>query len=394
MKKIIIHNIELAKAGLGISGGEISMLELIKEWSENENFENIIYTSENGKTIYDQILNKSPNYIIVGSYWLEKKLGIFVSYIWRTTRALIKWKDPEFDNKHIVISHSDFWPNVIYAYLFKKKNPQAKWLAFCHMLAPSVLHGYKYAHVPGKFSLPSFAQIHFCLSQKLFFLLSRSADAVFTVNQDSLSKLKKHNVNSFVLHPASNAGNYTIEIKSGKLDQKKFDLCFIGRLHEQKGIFELVDIVEKLVAQGAKEIVCAAIGRGDNALAKRFLNKIKERNLEKNLLIMGSKFEREKYQIINDSKILIIPSYYESSCFVYFEAISLGVPVFEYDLPYFAEHKFGAQKIKYLDNDEFAEKILALLKDPGEYRRLSKEALAYSQEFSWKKEADFISQFF
>ena len=98
----------------------------------------------------------------------------------------------------------------------------------------------------------------------------------------------------------------------------------------------------------------------------------------------------DKYKILNNSKCFLFPSYYESFGIVYLEAISLGVPVFEYDLPIYQDHKYGVVKIPFLNNDIFSRQIVNLLKDKNAYDKLSFEGLEYSKLFSWTETAKLI----
>jgi len=78
--KLNLHHIELAKTGLGVSGGEICLLELVKNL--NDKFNQIIYTTENGKIAYKR--NKANvKYVVVSPFWIEKVFGVYISFLLR-----------------------------------------------------------------------------------------------------------------------------------------------------------------------------------------------------------------------------------------------------------------------------------------------------------------------
>jgi len=60
--RTIIHNIEIVKTGLGMSGGENSLLSLVTIWNKTKQVKNIIYTSENGIVVYKPFLKNKKKH--------------------------------------------------------------------------------------------------------------------------------------------------------------------------------------------------------------------------------------------------------------------------------------------------------------------------------------------
>jgi len=97
---------------------------------------------------------------------------------------------------------------------------------------------------------------------------------------------------------------------------------------------------------------------------------------------------------LKKSRILVFPSYFESFGIVYLDAISVGTPVVEYDLPCFVDHKYGVIKVPFKDNNAFAESLKKLLINDALYKKLSLEGYRYSKEFSWDKTAETFERYF
>jgi len=391
MNSVIVHNVELSKTGLGMSGGETCLVELIKSFdsfSDNgKTIINIIYTPENGIKTYSKFFDNKNNinFVEIGKYNIEKKFGVLFSYLYKTIKSFKYIKKFDNDYNNIIISHSDFWPTTIYAYFLKKKNPSARWFAFNHMLAPNPLKGFKYQYT-NKIKFPSLKNIHYWLNQRLFFCITKKANGLITVNSSYIEYFKKFNKNVILIKLSSDIDQYIGQLIK---NNKKYDACFIGRFHEQKGVFELIDIIKK-VKKYNNQFKCIVVGDYNNKIGKEFIKKIKANNLNDNFELVGLKIGLDKYKILNDSKCFLFPSYYESFGIVYLEAISLGVPVFEYDLPIYQDHKYGVVKIPFLNNEIFSQQIVNLLKDKNAYDKLSYQGLEYSKLFSWPETARLI----
>lgn len=99
--------------------------------------------------------------------------------------------------------------------------------------------------------------------------------------------------------------------------EKKYDLIFVGRLVKNKGIDFFIETVKKLN--------CKAIIVGDGPLSKQIKNQIIFQKLDINLY-GWAKDHNEISQLINQSKMLMMPSYNEGGPRVVFEAMACGVP--------------------------------------------------------------------
>jgi len=378
-----IHNIEITKASLGLSGGEVCLLELAKCW-QAAGHTLVVYTSENGIATYTQngLVGSSVAYVRVGSYATELRWGILASWIqrtWLARRLVRRFDHPE---AQIIVTHSDFFPSVLFAGWLKRKNPDVLWLAFNHLLAPNPFKGAKYQHVKGKFIVPTIGGLYYWLSQRLFFHLQRKADLLIGVNTSYRDCFAAHNRNVLFIRLGADDSLRAAE-RTAATPAKIYDACFIGRFHRQKGIFELLDIVEHIVKSGRASFCCALIGGNDTAIEHTVRQLIARKKLVDNISLLGPLTGDDKYAVLAQSKVFILPSYYESFAIVYLEAIAMGLPVFEYDLPFFQDHRQGVVKTPFLDNAAMAAAICDVLSDADRYAKLSAAGRSYAKEFSW-----------
>lgn len=103
---------------------------------------------------------------------------------------------------------------------------------------------------------------------------------------------------------------------------KKCDIAYLGRLTPEKDPFLFCDIIKKY-----KEIDkdVTAIMIGDGKLRCEVEKYIEENDLSQNITLVG--FQKNPYQFIKDTKLLLMPSRYEGFGLAAVECLSLGKPV-------------------------------------------------------------------
>lgn len=386
---IVVHHVELAKTGYGLSGGEVCLIEVARYLGRTH--ENVVYVPEHGRTVYENN-GLEAKYRVISSYSVEKRFGVIIAYLWRI--VLVTLRTPRFDrsNKNLIISHSDFLPTVWCAWLMRLRNPEAKWIAFCHMLAPSPFKGYE-GEFTGKTRLiPSVRLLLYRLSQKIFFFLAGSkADKAIFVNPYYKEFLSRSSLSAKSAIVMLGAKAY-IHNRQNEGARRKYDGIFVGRFHPQKGIFDLVDICERIV-DSQPDFRMAIVGSGTKRFEDRLKEEIQRRGLEANIDLLGYKEGSEKYDILLQGRVFLFPSYYESFGIVAIEAMRCGLPVVAYDLPVFRSiFEKGMVRVHPLDNDAFAKAVLRLLTDQHYYDLMSEEALSYSGDFTWERTGDQVNR--
>ena len=385
MKRIIIHHIGLSKTSPFLSGGEKAELEIIEFLGNHQRTDNYIYTSESGETLYKQLKRLPPNsFIRIGSIKWEKISLIFAYYL-RILECPLRLR--KFPNSaiNIIFSHEEFLPTILYSFLEKLLNPSSKWIFFYHMKAPSLFRGFK-GEFTNTLHIPSLRLIRYIVEQQIAFLLTKSVDVVITVNEYYRSFLEEKYPQNKVYVLKSYGGVSVPDIKVAK----QYDAVWMGRFHTQKGILELIDIVERVVSV-KRNFRVVVLGGGNKRIERKILKLVRAKNLDSNIFFKGFITGDEKYRILKMAKVFLMTSYFESFGQVIIEAMKCGLPTIAYSLPTFSFLGDTIIKVSILDNLAFAERIIDLIISDDYYFQVQKKVLAASQGYSWAKTGKEIS---
>lgn len=389
MRATIVHHIELSHTSPNISGGETSLIGIVRHLNQHSDIFQIIYTSESGRELYRKHLGedgKNIDFVIIGSQKIED-INPYLAYYLRIFQLLVKLRKFPTEKDNIILSHEGFLPTLIYSLLLKKLNKHSRWLAIFHMRSPSIWKGFE-GEYTGRYRLPSLAIIRYKFEEWLFFKFSsKELETLISVNPSYEDFLRRIYKNVYVLKVFGGENIPATE----DVSVKKFDLVFMARFHEQKGLFELVDILTRI--KGKKpDISLALLGGGAAPAEAKFFKMIKECKLAGNIKYFGFITGAEKFDILRTAKIFMFPSFYESYPQAVLEAMKCGLPVVAYDLPPFWVFKQGMIKVPILDNQAMMAEILKLLDDADYYEKVKQEALEFSGNFSWDKTGEEIYQ--
>ena len=247
------------------SGGEELFLQLVGGCrDEIGRFEMI--TSVNGvlnfnNQLVDAVYIKTPEFLDVFGY----NFALFLRTIY-SLRFTFKKCD-------FIYTASDFFPDVVPAFFMKISNKNVKWIqVVCH-LYPSWKYrqGNKLKNIIGQ-----------CM-QKLSLHLSKRADYIHCLNSDVKNELVAmgFNPNNVIIIPP---GIAVKEIGEYSSENKDFDAVFVGRLNENKGIFDLIKIWIEVNKLSKNNYRLAIIGGGDQSCLHE---KIAKSNLTESIQSLG-----------------------------------------------------------------------------------------------------------
>jgi glycosyltransferase involved in cell wall biosynthesis len=112
-------------------------------------------------------------------------------------------------------------------------------------------------------------------------------------------------------------------------DQPKlYDSIWIGRIHRQKGLDDLIEVLRAL-AHAVPGFRAVLVGDVEDHLRPR----IEAAGIGDAVRFAGVVMGEEKFRLIKSSRMMLIPSHYEGWPAVIGEALICGVPVLGYDLP-------------------------------------------------------------
>ncbi len=171
------------------------------------------------------------------------------------------------------------------------------------------------------------------------------------------------------------------ETSNGVNLEKKYDLIFVGRLVKNKGINLLFEAASKLKIQNPNFKLLIV---GDGPLKENLKFKIENLKLKDNIQLYGwAENQEEIARLLNQSKILIIPSYNEGGPRVAIESMACGVPILATPVGVMADIiKDGQYELTITwDAKDIAEKIGALLDSRSKYEKYSRIGIEISRHF-------------
>jgi glycosyltransferase involved in cell wall biosynthesis len=183
-------------------------------------------------------------------------------------------------------------------------------------------------------------------------------------------------------------------------NKKEFNVLFIGRFVEKKGLEYLIKAISE-VKKEYSEIKLLVAGAGP--LEEKIKNMVKELNLEDTVKFLGW-VEREKIQEVFElSDVLVVPSIVteegdtEGMPTVILEAMAAGVPVIATcvgGISYFVKNYENGILIEEKNPLQIKEKILELYKNKELREKIIKSAKEFAQDFTFDKIAEFYISLF
>ncbi|MEQ2906832.1 glycosyltransferase [[Ruminococcus] lactaris] len=155
---------------------------------------------------------------------------------------------------------------------------------------------------------------------------------------------------------------------------EKYDVTFLGRLSQEKNPLEFVNIIYKI----NKKMSVTAVMIGDGKLQEEVKTLIEKMHLQNIIILKG--FMDNPYGILNNTKVVCMPSVWEGFGLVAVEALTLGKPVVASrvgGLPGIVNESCG--RICDL-SDEITDEIVSLLSDDLYYERKSLGAIERAKE--------------
>ncbi|MCK4325306.1 glycosyltransferase family 4 protein [bacterium] len=362
----------------GMSGSDRRALEWSRIW-QKEGYKIHLFIPQVGCKRYK---NLEPNveFTITSSIGAAR-FGFLFTYLYRAFRACLK--QPRIDKNSIVYSSSDLLPDVLPAVYMKLRNRKARWMAGLHLIAPNPFKGFKRSGTGG-FTFPGLDNLYFFLSQRtVIFFMNRLASLILVSNnKDKEFLVKKGTSEEKVL---VTYGGVDLEEINKVEGEEKYEACFVGRLHPQKGIPDLFQAWSRVIRQllRAKLAIIA-----EPNLREYFEKKFNLKELKKHVDFLGFLDGEEKFKVMKSSKMLLFPSYYESFGLVACEAMACGLPVVAYDLPVYREiYPEGMVRVSAGNVEEFSLAVLDLLSNEKKRGKISQDALRMAKRFNWDETA-------
>jgi len=348
-----------------LSGSDVravNVFSLIKDTFSTVTF----FTDYSG---YHYIKSKKVASNIIYSPSIFNKLDIPISYILRTFYVIYRMMfitSPDY-----CYSTSDFPPDVIPAFIFKRKS---KWIQLIHHFydEPRIRKGNMLVNYMGYYAQ------QFC-----HLLIRLRADKVIVVNsmvKDILISKGFDSKKVFIVPNGVNTEYFNKIIHNTNYD---FDAIYMGRIAATKGIDSLIEIW-RLVCKKDKKAKLGIIGNGPDYYISNLKDLVISKNLQNNIYFLGALPNEKAFPILKSSKIFVSPSYEEGWGLTIAEASSCGVPSVVWKLPIFKEvFEDVVIQVKRNDYTAFSEEILKLIENRKLCNEVGGKAKKFVQKYDW-----------
>lgn len=373
----------------GLSGGDAIFIELARYWTK-KGIEVNIFTWEDGYQMCQNNKLEGVNYHLIRARKYQR-FGFAFLYLARTLAGIRKVKQViesgEFSNKRVVVySASDFYPDSIPGYFFKRYLKGAKWIAPLYLFAPNPFKGFRASYKKGIF-IPKLGNLVFYLSQKpIFRLITRFADLIFVTSEPDIEPFVKRGRRADEVFVVKGGVDFQHIQSILTPKEKTYNACFVGRFHPQKGVLEMVDIWHE-VCKRKPLARLAVIGLG--SLEAEMKRKIAGYRLKDNVEFLGVMIGDDKLEVLQKSKVILHPAIYDSGGMAACAGLACGLPGVCFDLESLRTYyRKGFLRAPTGDIKEFADNIISLLDDQELYNKVSSEAIEEAKTWDWEERSE------
>jgi glycosyltransferase involved in cell wall biosynthesis len=366
-----------------ISGGDRIFLELCRKF--NKENEVLILGHEETKKLCE-LHGLSSNFELI-KYPKGKIFGIRpIRYILSTLLAtifILRIKK----NYNIIISSSDFWPDLIPAFFYKLKN-KIFWVSSFYLLAPN-----PFASEGVHLGFERYRNILYRISQYIAIkLIVAKSDLLLTCTSIVIKKFeqsyfKKRKVPTHLIFGGVEVNDSIREMRIKYLNSTEYDydVVYMARFHPQKGPLEMLDIWEILI-KDRPDLKLAMIG--DGPLYDKVLAKVNIKKLENSVKLLGFLDGEDKNHVFLKSKVFAHPVIYDTGGLAPMEAMVFGLPAVSFDLEGLKEvYPSGMLKVSQFNKRMFAETLIELFDNKALWKKTSLESINLSEEWSWQNKS-------
>ena len=388
-----MNNLHILIVGLGRinklnnDGGFIRLQQIIRSLSQTPSIYITLYISVrdlqnfsmfHGKNVTIQVLKDVP-------WFGDSRL---LNYIYRTIRGFfyLAFSKERYD---VVYCPSDFFHDFLPSLAYKMTHPMCRLFTCMFLIAHHPWKSYESAFLhetqyqDRKSFIQRTGQLFFYLTQRLMMpLIKKYSTQVLVLNGFDKNNLIVRGFPAERITVVSMGINYK-DIKNAKpLINSDYAAGYVGRLHPQKGLFLLLLAWRKVVSL-QPTLKLFIIGGGSLSEQNQLQETIVRYNLQNNVVYLGFKPNQEIYAYIKATRLLVVPSYYESWGQVVAEGLACEVPVVTFSIPAFKE-VFQDKLIyaKMYDDNDLASKILTTLNNNANPTNCD------LQKFDWSKVAE------
>jgi D-inositol-3-phosphate glycosyltransferase len=176
-------------------------------------------------------------------------------------------------------------------------------------------------------------------------------------------------------------------------------VLFVGRIEPLKGIDTLIQAMSCMKFRQVMDHVHLAIIGGDPGVSKeqmsaemtRLQSLCDELCMEHMVVFLGKRAQETLPYYYSAAEVLVMPSHYESFGMVALEAMACGTPVIASQvggLAYLVQDGVTGYHVPDHDPEALCAKLLEVLGDQAQRKRMGQQAAEFAQEYAWSNIAD------
>ena len=208
----------------------------------------------------------------------------------------------------------------------------------------------------------------------------KNLKGIIYINKESEKHYKRINPHSILIHNIIGEPFESVPFIS--LEKKENIVLFVGRLHPEKNIRQIVEMYSSLSNTNLWKLVI--IGDGPE---KKYLDEFIHKNSVNNIVLIGSKNKEEVCEYMKKSKILVLASETEAFGLVLVESMFCSNALLSYDCEFGPSSIINEKNgflVKHHDEKDFRKKFQILVDDEDLLKKLNKSSFEESKK--WKKD--------
>lgn len=170
--------------------------------------------------------------------------------------------------------------------------------------------------------------------QKQFILDNiKKLDMVFALHKEQANQIEKvYCVDSKKIVVLGSGFDNTIFYNKGYKKEDTIKLTYAGKISYSKGLIQLINALDNEKREFKNQIELMIVGDGSNKEEVNYIKKLALQS-EVKIIFTGRVNQNELSQILNNSDIFVLPSFYEGLPLVILEALSCGNYIITTDIP-------------------------------------------------------------
>jgi len=200
----------------------------------------------------------------------------------------------------------------------------------------------------------------------------KKVDRIVAISKEICNELISHRIHTEkVINIPNSVDTEYFTPSEAKSWKNPFQILFVGRLTEAKGVDVLLEALKNITTKGYNDLLLTVVGDGD--LRKELENMALSLDLKKYVKFTG--YQKDVMEYYHTSDILVLPSNWEGLPLVLLEGMACGLPVVASNL---SGNREGIEDgiNGYLfapgNTDELSERLIFLIDHPEKAKQMGR----------------------